>query len=798
MAYSTKLMLGDCLDSMKELYNNSVDTIITDPPYGICFMGKKWDYDIPSVEIWREVLRVLKPGGHLLSFGGTRTYHRMVVNIEDAGFEIRDQIQWLYASGFPKSLSISKGIDKKFGAEREVVGKNPNGVGRKTSNTNRLAGLSQSGIKGKSYDENSFITSPSTDLAKQWDGFGTALKPANEIIVIAQKPLDETQKLAILARDLLLKIGAILCQSKSFAQDVKKNLKQNQAISKDENIAQWIVGKSTLTLANLLEVMDIEPSKSMVSSNLSIVLSWRAILSVVLNQMNMCTIETESSLTTDLKILSCLPWENMQASIIQGSKKIVGQDTNVKLAENIFSVVSMKLNCTQTLSAIDNAILEAANPVLHPNSNPIVLARKPLSEKTIVDNVLRWGTGGLNIDGCRISAKGYTSGGQNNSIAFGQDLKKQPRCDGSQGRFPANLILGHNPDCELVGEKKVKAITGGTGAASKKTSGLHNFKPTNSGSKGDKDGTETVADWKCTDGCAVKMLDEQSGVTSSRVCKKIRPKQEKSNSKIKFNGKAIAKPNINTHADSGGAARFFQNIDTSDIATRFKYTAKASKRERNAGLDNTDLIWETEIWEKEGLNSLVEDINRLSKGTSGDILTVNKRWSTGLYGRSISDQYPKGMIYTIKTTIKLITELKTLKPSQNSNTKDIIQDAIKMIEANGLSLAESVKFINQLNLNTMKEKAGLALGAVNVVLTMLLKIKNFANSGNFHSTVKPLKLMEYLCKLITPPNGTVLDPFMGSGTTGIACKNLGFGFIGIEKNKEYFDIAKKRIQKAKK
>jgi len=123
---SHKLFLGDCLDSMKELPDNSVDSIVTDPPYGLSFMGKKWDYDVPSKEIWQECLRVLKPGGHLLSFGGTRTYHRLVINIEDAGFEIRDCIQWLYGSGFPKSTDVSKRIDKEAGAEREVLGESKN------------------------------------------------------------------------------------------------------------------------------------------------------------------------------------------------------------------------------------------------------------------------------------------------------------------------------------------------------------------------------------------------------------------------------------------------------------------------------------------------------------------------------------------------------------------------------------------------------------------------------------------------------------------------------------------------
>ena len=130
------LRLGDCIEVLKTLEDNSVDSIVTDPPYGLSFMGKKWDYDVPSVEIWEECLRVLKPGGHLLSFGGSRTYHRMAVAIEDAGFEIRDQIMWVYGSGFPKSHNIGKKLE-------------------------------------------------------DWKGWGTALKPAHEPICMARKPLSE-------------------------------------------------------------------------------------------------------------------------------------------------------------------------------------------------------------------------------------------------------------------------------------------------------------------------------------------------------------------------------------------------------------------------------------------------------------------------------------------------------------------------------------------------------------------------------------------------------------------------------
>jgi site-specific DNA-methyltransferase (adenine-specific) len=102
------LLNGDCLEQMKQLPDNSADSIVTDPPYGISFMAKKWDYDVPKVKVWKEAMRVLKPGGHALIACGTRTQHRMVVNIEDAGFEIRDVVSWIYGSGFPKSLNIHK------------------------------------------------------------------------------------------------------------------------------------------------------------------------------------------------------------------------------------------------------------------------------------------------------------------------------------------------------------------------------------------------------------------------------------------------------------------------------------------------------------------------------------------------------------------------------------------------------------------------------------------------------------------------------------------------------------------
>lgn len=203
---------GDCLDVLKTFEDNSVDSVVTDPPYGLSkepnirevltkwlngepydhghggFMGKSWDSFVPHPDIWKEVYRVLKPGGHALVFAGTRTQDLMTISLRLAGFEVRDVIEFLYFSGFPKSLDVSKAFDRRAGAEREVIGLSsaPNGK--------------QGGYIGDRYKEKRVTsfgvvqdqptkTAPATDLAKKWDGWGTSLKPAHEPIIMVRKPL---------------------------------------------------------------------------------------------------------------------------------------------------------------------------------------------------------------------------------------------------------------------------------------------------------------------------------------------------------------------------------------------------------------------------------------------------------------------------------------------------------------------------------------------------------------------------------------------------------------------------------
>lgn len=205
------VILGDCLDVLRELPDNSIDSVVTDPPYGLSkepdieevltkwmagedyehrgggFMGKTWDSFVPGPAIWREVYRVLKPGGHALVFAGTRTQDLMTISLRLAGFEVRDVIEWLYFSGFPKSLDVSKAFDKRAGAEREVIGEY-----RVTGNA-----LTPTSVKGGTYVTGApssgagylKITAPATPLAKKWNGWGTSLKPSHEPIIVARKPL---------------------------------------------------------------------------------------------------------------------------------------------------------------------------------------------------------------------------------------------------------------------------------------------------------------------------------------------------------------------------------------------------------------------------------------------------------------------------------------------------------------------------------------------------------------------------------------------------------------------------------
>jgi DNA modification methylase len=491
---------GDCLEILRAMPDASVDSVVTDPPYGLSFMGKKWDYDVPSEDIWRECLRVLKPGGHLLAFAGTRTQHRMAVRIEDVGFEVRDLIAWVYGSGFPKSLDVSKAIDKQRTEDIEPV--------RAVCRAIRAA-MDAKGLKSRNLVEH--FDGCHQRLIDHWAARDTDSQPA-------LPTWDQWQKL----RDVL--------------------------------------------------GMDAEHDAEV----------WR------------------------LNGRKGQPGDTWQTADVIGHHE--GQTPG--FGEHRFNVR-------------DTAIRKASEAAqqwqgwgtaLKPAMEPITMARKPLGEKTVAANVLAHGTGGINVDGCRVgetvetwpASRSFASGissGYTNGLAKGET---QQTGAAPSGRWPANVI--HDGSEEV----------------------LAGFPDSKAGDPRDDRGYGGI--WS----------PSKDGIPAGPQ-----------------------------YGDTGSAARFF-------------YCAKASKADRDEGCEGLPL--------------------------AGGHLASNEGGGGGW----------------------------------KADAKD--------------------------NPNLPRRNA--------------------------HPTVKPTALMRYLCRLVTPPGGVVLDPFMGSGSTGKAAILEGFQFIGIEREAEYVAIAKARIVKA--
>lgn len=331
------LLHGDALEELKKLESNSVDSIVTDPPYGISFMNKKWDYNVPSVEVWKECLRVLKPGGYLLSFAGTRTQHRMACNIEDAGFEIRDMIAWIYGSGFPKSLDISKAIDKKAKVNTQSV----------------------------------------EDKIK----CGLWLKDRRESIGLSVKDISH------------------YFPSKT---DRLTGCVSNWENGKLPTWGHFSKLKKILNLDNSFDYLIEDRPKDWIEAEREIV------------RIQGKSGSKRNSMVGDFKGGECFS----SKSATNGAKQWDGWGTALK-----------------------------------PALEPITVARKPLSEKTVAQNVLKWGTGGINIDGCRIKAgkeitDRVSKGGNKNKSNSMNEIKEFIYSGNDQGRFPANLI--HDGSDEVI------------------------------------------------------------------------------------------------------------------------------------------------------------------------------------------------------------------------------------------------------------------------------------------------------------------------------------------------------------
>jgi DNA modification methylase len=582
------LHLGDCLEVLRTLPENSVDALVSDPPYGWRFMGKAWDaFDIEKMaseatgsdprvcadgvvrkprqnnlaiaagkydtsqtgnqafqvftEQWaKEAFRVLKPGGHALIFCGPRTYHRMASGVEDAGFEIRDQLQWIFGSGFPKNLDVRKaGIKSQLFCGCEEIPKY------------NLRPMSE------------------TDLSQKIDPEVECEKVLQPCVPEQGLCSERLQGNSEIREEQSLLAGRVLYRNQ-------------QGVSTDANAGSPSSEEKRLRSGTCLSDGEVDRK----------------------------TVKEERSGSS-----------HQSPGIRQSS----GEPETVFESQGALGGEPYE-RCSQCSKTI---LPQGLGTSLKPANEPIVLARKPISERTIALNVQRWGTGAINVDASRIGTeqtvtrakKGMYGSGSTEKMReqgfrpYHIDNREQEEKVNPPGRFPSNVLL---------------------------------------------------------DDRAAELLDEQTGELASRGQYLNRTERyDVDGSTYKFGGNLD-----NTYANQkGGASRFFM---------RFQYCAKSSQSERNAGL--------------EGMPE--------------------------------------------KSKILIGAEGHKINPTTGRPVVDIPR-------------------------------------------------------ANIHPTVKPIKLMEYLCRLITPPGGKILDPFMGSGTTGIAAKRLGFEFIGIELNPEYFEIATRRIENAK-
>ena len=700
-AYGVSLIQGDCLEQLKTLPDCSVDSLVTDPPAGISFMGKDWDGDKGGrkqwiawmTEVMSECMRVLKPGAHGLVWALPRTSHWTATALEDAGFRVKDSILHCFGSGFPKSTNVKKQAEKAGIAC--VCDENVSDMRNDLDAEGSVSGDAQSDMQShllRKTGETCLHGSAKAETSVR------GVRPD-----VSTKEPHRTRK----SKTLLLSLQG----------------RDQDGRSSDKSAAQADRFKHEGSKARA-SIRGKQPS-----------VEGRNHLQTEQGQLHRAEV---------CQVSKRIPVDGSQGRLRDGAQASHGdaprapskpsgmrasQGPQHSEQSDIESGMVSGQPITQACGRCGKTrIAEGYGSALKPAVEIWWLVQKPLEKNlTISANVLKWGTGALNIDASRIGvAESDPNRRQGDAVRYHKsqyqflDAASGKRgAFAQQGRFPANLVLS---------------------------------------------------------GDAPEMLDEQSGTLKSGAGQK--------NTRRSGGNTYSAPAGANARefsGDSGGASRFF-------------YCAKISRSERNAGCANA-LSWENQA---QNLVELTAELSRLAKDTSAATmrLLADTSWSTDLFGSESAAQSQKALMFTTSTVTKLITELKTSNSSQSLNTSESILGAIRTIEDSGLSLAESAAILKKSSSTITSEKTALALGASHALLKTLQKIRDCAKPGNIHSTVKPKKLMAYLIRMVTPPGGTVLDCFMGSGSTGIAAKECGFEFIGIEREPEYVAIAEKRIEHA--
>ena len=637
-----RLLNADCLEALRCEPADSLDSLVTDPPAGISFMGKNWDTNKGGrdqwiawlTEIMKECLRVLKPGAHGLVWALPRTSHWTATALENAGFEVRDVVTHLFGSGFPKNHDISKAIDKAAGAERPRV---PGGQG----SANTILGARKPGeaISGEAI----------SGEAKQWQGWGTVLKPSSESWFWITKPsLTKEVALDYQLLECHTALGAILCQTSPAKFAALISASSSLDGNGEFDSAQWLVSAAEkVKLHEVSELMAMFDSQEAASIFLSIVSSWNAILSVSFDQTNTFITSTKTSLTTELKILKSFLSGIIHANIIPENPSGIGQ--NAHSAASNLSAATVPQSMSHSVHA--NVIASIGPAILN-----------------IFASIAGILSGRLNVK------------------------------DASIVRMPVT----QNQAPEEVTDKNYSGIA----VNAEKLSSIRHIEIPN---------IVAAPAW-------LKRICSEHYILVRKPCSE----------------KTVA-ANVLKHGTGG------INIDASRIGTETRHNGPASTKE-------------------------VQTMGRPGQSGSG--------WNEGYSGNTVTGRFPSNLVLDEEAAAALDEQTGNLGKSAGGNSRSV-----------------SNKVYGKYSDQADGKPCGFGdRGGASRFFYTAKASKADRGAHNTHPTVKSTVLMTYLLRLVTPEGGTVLDPFMGSGSTGVAAKGLGMAFVGIEQSPEYHAIAVRRVQ----
>jgi DNA modification methylase len=728
-----KILLGDCRDLLRELPENSVDAIVTDPPYGLEFMGKEWDrlagdrrqpgdptfhksgvgqfdratvrygYDVDmhAMQDWHyswavEAFRVLKPGGHLLAFGGTRTFHRLACAIEDAGFEVRDTLCWLHGQGFPKGLNVQQAMNK---AARGC----PQGTADPESpNHGKFkGGCSEDNPEGRGFGAGAGAFMEEQGCARggddgPWNGWNVALKPAFEPIVLARKPLSESNVAA--------------------------------------NVLKWGTGAINVNACRIGLQGEQQPTGS--GKGFDAVKGFGQGATQIGNQIT-CGGDKQTS-----------PQGRWPANVLLGHFE------------------------DQTCPACNGDGIQH-----QPAGTLIGLCKRCSAEE-----------GGL---WSRVKPDALRCAECRRPVV---DVREEttpvpcPVCCGS----------GKLPGCVCRGTKRVDG--NGHWPASRPASTTE-AGPQGHAGQDDLDertsGDEEVEAWECHPDCPVRLLDEQSGITTSGAMNREVAGYPGESATPFLRGRSGPS---NQHGGTGGASRFFAQFggsETDGEPTRFRYVAKAGRRERFAYLTCNCKTVKLCAWRKSEKTAVFISPQ---KDTCGERSTDEKCCSTSPSGSKQMDLFQKDTACITSTKTKPTTDSTTCNSSPTQSTNEYTPDANSSTESGTSHVVfagESFQSLPETFICPPKDGrfTGVVVGATSPLWSGVSKCDGCGCEvkRNQHPTQKPVDLIRYLVRLVTPPGGTVLDCFLGTGTGAVAAQEEGFTIIGIEQDPEYLAIAQARL-----